>query len=152
MTKKLQIGDIFEIKTKLGLCYGQMTHRHKTHTDVLRIFRPKFNERPENFTDIAMQEVEFTVLCPLTAAVRSEEIPRVANCPVRSDLQPFPKFRNGIANPKTNIVDDWWIWDGEKEYRVGHLTMEQMTIPRLAIRNLVSIIDLVEGRTHPALL
>ncbi len=152
MAKKLQIGDIFEIETELGLSYGQLTHRHPTHTDVLRIFKPKFKVRPENPAIVAAEEVEFTVLCTVGAGFRTGTMPRVGNCAVREQLQPFPKFRNGTANPETGVVEVWWIWDGENEVRVGKLSAEQMNFPRLAIRNLVSIKDLIEGKTHPALL
>lgn len=151
-TKKLQIGDIFEIKTELGLSYGQLTHRHPTHTDVLRIFRPKFKQRPHDVSLVTKQDVEFTVLCPVSFGFRTKTLERVGHAPVAPELQAFPKFRNSNRSPEHPEIDDWWIWDGEKETRVGTLSSEEMFYPRMNILNLVAIKELIEGRTHPAFL
>ena len=152
MTKNIKIGDVFEIHTDLGLCYGQLTHRHPTHTDVLRIFKPKLEKRPSDFSYILNQEVEHTVLCNVAAGFKSGILERVASKCVRIDLQPFPNFRNSNRSPQEPENDDWWIWNGETETRVGKLSTEQMKYPRMAIRNFASIKSLIEGKIHPSLI
>lgn len=150
--KKISIGDIFEIETDRGLSYGQLTHRHPTHTDVLRIFEKKFKKRPTDFSFLEDGEIEYTVLCAVGAGYRSGILPRVGNASVRNDLQEFPKFRIGNASPQEPNDDKWSIWDGESEKEVKNLSEEQRKLPRMAIRNFASIRKMIEGKIHSSLL
>lgn len=155
MSKKIQIGDIFEIKTSVGLCYAQYTHKHPTHSDVLRIFKTRYTSRPhqDRISDLTADEVEFTVLCAVGAAYRAKTIEKVGSLPIKEELIEFPKFRSGNIDPETKQVKNWWIWDGKMETKVGSsLTKEQKKYPRLVIRNIAAIRDLIEGNTHPGLL
>jgi hypothetical protein len=150
---KLETGDIFEIPTKLGLCYAQFTHDHPTHTSVLRVFKTKHNDRPGDFSEVAMDEVEFTVLFPIAQAARKQLLQRVGHAPVRKELQPFPVFRSGIPHRDTKVVETWWLWDGETETRIGPtLSEDQRKLPRFGILNLGGLVGLIEGDTHPSLL
>ncbi len=149
---KIFIGDVFEIETELGLSYGQLTHRHLTHADVLRIFKPKFTSRPTDISSLANEEVEFTVLCAVGAGFKAGVLPCVGTAPVRDDLSQFPKFRSGNRSPQAPNNDDWWIWDGVNEDRVGSLSEEEMKYPRKAILNIAAIKEQIEGRVHPSLL
>lgn len=152
MNKKIQVGDIFEIRTALGLSYAQYTHTHPIYTDVLRIFKTKFEGRPADLVELAADEVQFTVLCAVRAAYKANVLPKIGNVPVREDLRRFPLFRTAINGPN-NQMGPWSIWDGENEVRIGEiLTEEQKGYPRLMVLNAAAIIDLIEGKVHPALL
>lgn len=153
MKDKIQIGDIFEIKTKFGLSYAQLTHKHPTHSELLRIFKTFYATRPLDYMKVVQDAVLYTVLFPLVASFKSKLIERVGTAPVRNDLKTFPVFRDGIPDRDTKIVKTWWLWDGETETKIGpHLTEEQQTYPRLGILNLPAVVGLIEGNTHPSLL
>lgn len=149
---KAQIGDIFEIGTSLGLYYAQFTHAHPTHTDVLVVFEGGYDKRPDDILSVINRPVQYTVLIAVNASYKAGVIERVGNAPIREELVPFPKFRNGVANPKTLQVENWWIWDGESEICVGDLTEDQKKYPRLIIRNIAAVKSLIEGDLHPSLL
>lgn len=152
MSTKIQIGDLFEIKSSLGLSYCQYTHSHPTHADVLRIFKTKYDSRPADVSSIVNDEIEFTVLCAVKAAHKANMLPKVGNTPVKENLREFPKFRSA-ANGRNLELGLWWIWDGVKEVKIGDdLSDEQKEFPRLMIRNVAAIIDLIEGKVHPLLL
>lgn len=153
MKKNIQIGDIFEIKTKLGLSYAQLTHRHPSHAELIRIFRKKYSKRPDNLEELCADNVEFSVLFTLIRSYNTNLIEKVGNSAIQHELQVFPKFRDGTPHRDTKIVETWWIWDGKNEIKVGpELTEEQKSYPRLGILNLPAVIGLIEGDTHPSLL
>ncbi len=58
---------------------------------------------------------------------------------------PFPVFRNGLADLEGRIYD-WWLWDGEKEWKVGKLTPEEIrSYPGLGICNDMALIEMIEN-------
>lgn len=152
ITKESEIGAIFEIPAERGLSYAQLTHRHPTHTDVLRIFKRKYKSRPENISLVINDEVELTVLCAVKSANKSNVLPKVGTAPIRDDLKDFPVFRSAANGPNLEL-GTWWIWDGKNETKIGDvLTDEQKQLPRLMILNVAAIVDRIEGKVHPALL
>lgn len=147
------VGGVFEIQTSLGLSYAQCTHIHPDCADVLRIFSGFFTVRPSDVLAIVDGEVLYTVLCPVAASLKAKMMERVGNSPVRADLLPFPKFRNGVNDPKSMKVEQWWIWDGKEERLVGPLSEDdQKKYPRLLVRNIASIKSLIQGEDHPSLI
>ncbi len=41
----------------------------------------------------------------------------------------MPTFRTGVINPKTGKVDVWWLWDGNREWKIGAISEEQRKFP-----------------------
>lgn len=142
--RKLKIGDIIEIKTNIGLVYAQYTHEHVEYGSLIRVFDCRFEERPTCFKSVVTIPVQITTFILLRAALRQKIFEVVENEEVVGDLQKFPVFRSGLANPSTMKIEVLWLWDGEKTERIGDLTEEQKSFPMRGIWNDTLLIARIE--------
>jgi len=135
MTKmKATIGDVIEIVTSKGLAYAQLTHRHTApprYDALIRVFSGIFDERPEleDIESLVHEEEQFRTFVPLNPMLKLPEFSIVRNFPIPDRCQSFPLFRAGMRNPKTKRVAVWWLWDGEREWRVNDLEPGQEKLP-----------------------
>jgi len=149
---KPKIGDIIEIPTSMGLAYAIYTHEHEQPPKfgaLLRVFDRLYPSRPDSLENVISDRVRFSTFFPLTAAIRQGIFEVVGNVSVPIELLEFPIFRDGIADPKTKKVKVWWLWDGEKETRVGNLTQEQRFYPIRAIWNDTMLVHRIESNWRP---
>ena len=65
------------------------------------------------------------VFFPLLPAIKAGIVHVVGNEQVSEAFKTFPVFRAGVADPKTGKVATWWLWDGDKEWKVGALKGER---------------------------
>jgi len=146
---KVKIGDIVEVQTSAGLAYALYAHRHSKppkYGAMIRVFQQIYASRPTDVAEVTTDRVRFTTFFPLQAAVDKHLVEIVGNVPVPEHLQTFPLFRvAGLANPQTKRVDNWWLWDGETEWRIGTLSQEQR---KLQIRGVWNYTLLVEQIVH----
>lgn len=148
--KKIMIGDIVEIDVAGGYCYAQITHKNKMYGELLRVASGIRSGRVDNLEDLMGADIAFTIFFPLGAAVKRGLVRIVGNVPVPKHLSTFPTFRAGMVNPKTQKVDDWWLWDGEREWRVGQLTPEQKEFPIRSIWNDTLLRERIEAGWRPS--
>ena len=73
----------------------------------------------------------------------------VGNEPLRPDLQEFPLFRAGNRGLPGTQVAVWWLYDGEKEWKIGELSEEQRKLPILGICNDTFLISRIESGWTP---
>lgn len=127
--KTVKIGDVFQILTSEGVCYGQVINSHAKWKYVVAIFREFFSKEPSDFEAIVSQEPQFITTFLIQHAVRQGLFNLVAHVPVSERLQAFPIFRS-----TNNLKDDetlWFFWDGEKEWRDRRpLTDEEKKYPK----------------------
>jgi len=138
---RLKIGDIVEIPTVKGTSYAQYTHAHKMYGALLRVLPGFFKESPDNWSNLVSSVEKFVVFFPLKAAVGQKIFSIVANQPVPETSKEFPTFRAGVVNPETNKVGVWWLWDGEKEWRVDSLSKAQKKLPIRGVWNDTLLIE-----------
>lgn len=132
MPKKAKIGDIIEIPTRKGLAYVQFSHYHDTPPRmgaVIRILPGFFLERPAQLQSLADKKELYYTLFPVQAIVNRNILAVIGNANVPDYAKKFPLFRAGIANTKTGNVDQWWLWDGVKEWKIDKITDEQLDLP-----------------------
>jgi hypothetical protein len=134
MTKP-RVGDIVEMRTDRGLAYALYTHEHKSFGSLLRVFRRAFSSRPTEFETLLEEALQFATFFPLAAAVQRGIVSVVGRVRIPAKLKDFPIFRDGVADPKTRKVSNWWLWNGEREWSIGTLTEEQKKYP---IREIVN--------------
>jgi hypothetical protein len=150
MAKRTSIGDVIEIPTARGLTYAQFSHKHSQYGALLRVL-PGFHElRPVDLADLVRQPESFVTFFPLQAAVSRNIFEVVVNCPVPDFARPFPLFRSGVVDPATQRVKVWWLWDGEKEWKVGEITTEQRKLPLRGIWNDTLLIQRIEEGWTPS--
>jgi hypothetical protein len=85
--KTVKVGDIFQIVTSEGVCYGQLTHTHPKWKFVIAIFRESFPKVPKDFNLIISKEPQFITTFLIQDAVRQELFSLVANVPVAEHLK-----------------------------------------------------------------
>lgn len=149
MMTKIQIGDVIEIKTKEGFAYAQYTHKHKQYGALLRVFNRIHKERPLDYKVLVQGEESFKCFFPLSAAVDQNLVSVLGNTSVPEKAKEFPIFRAGVVDPATKKVTFWWLWDGEKEWRVGELTYEQRKFPIRGVWNDTLLIKRIESGWTP---
>ncbi len=127
--KAVKIGDVFQILTSEGVCYGQVTHTHPEWKFVIAIFREFFSKEPGDFSSVVSQDPQIITTFLIQHAVRQGLFTLVANAPVSEHLQKFPIFR-GTNNLKGEDTL-WFFWDGEKEWRIKRpLAGEEKKYPK----------------------
>lgn len=149
MAKKCKIGDIIEIPTPSGLAYAQFTHLHPRYNALLRVLPGKYESRPVDLSRLAQSEEKFATFFPLQAALNQGIFCVVANHSVPATASTFPLFRTGIEDPQTRKVKVWWLWDGEKEWKVGDITPEQRRLPLRGIWNDTLLIERIDANWTP---
>jgi hypothetical protein len=152
MSAKAKIGAIVEIKTKLGNAYAQFSHYHEApprYGALLRVLPGIFGKRPNDFKDLVGFKESFVIFFPLQAALNRRIVELVAQEPVPLYARAFPIFRDGISNPATGKVAQWWLWDGTREWKVEKLTDEQLDWPIRQICNDIALIQMIESGWTP---
>jgi hypothetical protein len=151
--KQPRIGDIVEIKTSKGFAYALYSHEHKGPDrmgSLLRILPGIFSKRPENFLGLVEQKEQFAVFFPLRAAIKQRIVQIVGHEELPAWAVAFPLFRNGEGGQdEDEEVDDWWLWDGKKEWSVGQLTSEMRFYPELQIVNDTALVEMIEDGYRP---
>lgn len=148
MPCRVKIGDIIEIPTAKGLAYAQFTHKHKMYGALLRVLDELFESRPEYFVALVKRRHRFVTFFPLGAAVNRGIFSVVAHEEVPEEAKKFPTFRSGLED-RTGGVETWWLWDGEREWRVSTLTPEQRVFPILEVVNDTALVHMIESGWTP---
>jgi len=147
-----KIGDVYEVKTSKGLAYFQYTHEHKTkpfpRESLIRVLQGFYQTRPSDKQLIAIVENDhrFQAFCFLQWGIKEQEVEWVGNFPVPELARKFPIFKGTNNMPKKDPKEKiWWLWDGEKEWRVGKLSLdEQMKYPLDGICDITALITKIE--------
>ena len=150
MAKRVQLGDVIEIPTAKGFAYAQCSHKHPRFGHLIRILPGFHQTRPASFGTFVKQKEQFVTFFPLGAAVHRGIFEIVTHEEIPEEAQAFPLFRDGVENPKTGRVNDWWLWDGQREWRVGDLTPEQRQLPIRAIWTDLLLIQRIEEGWTPS--
>ncbi|MBX4868174.1 hypothetical protein HJA87_10395 [Rhizobium bangladeshense] len=135
---------IVEINTAKGQAYAHYVHQHKQYGALLRVFGKHFDARPDTFTELVRNRPVFMCFFPLGAAVNRRIVSIVDNVALPSDAKKFPMFRAGVVDPATRKVSVWWLWDGEKEWRIGQLTAEQRQLSIRGVWNDALLVKRIE--------
>jgi hypothetical protein len=147
-----KFGDIIEIRTPKGLVYAQYTHKHDKpprYGALIRILPGFFDERQKYFEELVNKQELFSSFVPLGVLVKRGIFEIVANEDIPERCKPFPLFKAGNRSTKTGKITDWWLWDGEKEWRVGALTPDQYDLPMQSVLNDTMLIHRIVSGWRP---
>lgn len=149
MGKRIKEGDIIEIPTAKGLAYAQYVLKNERWGSLLRVLPGFHRARPDDFAEVVRQQERFVTFFPLQAAISQKIFEVVAREEVPEAARSLPLFRAAGFIDLEGKVHDWWLWDGEREWRVGQLTDELRRLPILGIWNDTYLIGRIEEEWTP---
>jgi len=145
MGKRIKLGDVIEIPTSRGLAYAQYALRKEQWGALIRVLPGFFEKRPPTLCDLVTQKERFVTFFPLQAAVNRRIFEVVENCETPESAKAFPLFRAAGYVDRQGKVHDWWLWDGEREWRIGNLSQAQVKLPiRSVINDTLLIKEIVD--------
>lgn len=145
-----KVGDVVELRARSGFIYAQYVNKEKMFGHLVRVFPGVFDSPPSSFSDVVQGKEQFLAFFPLGAAIRRGLVRVVANEQVPTEYKDFPTFKAGWKDPRTGQVSNWWLWDGEREWRVGYLSEEEKRkYPSREAINDTLLIERVESNWQP---
>ena len=107
-------GDIVEISSASGFAYVQVTHRHTSYPEVVRVLSGFREARSPEPATLAAEPTRFIAMIPLKSALARLGLDAevVATTEIPEAERTFPTFRMPIRDKQGNIAY-WWFWDGE---------------------------------------
>ncbi|MCB1074837.1 MAG: hypothetical protein KDK59_04805 [Simkania sp.] len=148
---KYSLGDVYEVQTSKGLAYFQYTHEYTKPPkwgSLIRVLEGFYEKRPsdEKLSEIAKKPHRFQTFCFLRSGIKDGEVNFIGNFPIPEFAQEFPIFKGTNSSPRKPKEEKiWWLWDGEKEWKVGFLsTEEQKMYPLQKLCSISSLIKNIE--------
>lgn len=123
MKRRPKIGDIIEIDVAATTAlYAQYTHQHPVFGSLIRVFdiRGIVGLHPP-LRNLIRYPVCFSVFYPLRMSLNRDIFKVIGNVDLTEETSMFPIFKDGHIDPITKSVHNWWLWDGDREWFVGHL-------------------------------
>lgn len=127
--RTVKIGDVFQILTSEGICYGLVTHTHKKWKFVISVFRDFYGKEPTDFVAVVANTPQITTAFLIQDAVRAGLFSLVAHVELPDHLREFPTFRatNNLKGDDTL----WFFWNGDEQRRVQRpLTEAEKRYPK----------------------
>jgi hypothetical protein len=112
----LSPGDIVEVETGSGRAFVQVTHRHVTYPEVIRVI--DWSGGSTEVSDLAGSGTRFIAMLPLAAALQSGRIRgrKIGTAALPERHRAFPTFATPILDKQEGVrskVAYWWLWDGD---------------------------------------
>lgn len=143
-------GDVFEISTPHGKAYLQYVNYDADMGEFIRILPGTYQEQPSIDTLMAQAE-RFATFFPLGAALRRGIVRWVAKADWPPEHDRFPTLRSpGYVNPSTGKIENWWLWDGAKSWRVDSLTEAERRLSLKSIMNDTLLIERIVSGWQPS--
>ena len=151
MTRRKKIGDVYEVKTEKGFAYLQYTHEYTKPSkwgSLIRVLDGFYEKRPttKELKYLVNKQHKFQTFCFLQQGIKTGEVLFVENFSVPEFAQEFPVFKGSNSSPKKDPLEKiWWLWDGEKEWRVGKLSIdEQKKYPLDGVCDITALISSIK--------
>lgn len=100
---------------------------------LIRVLPGLYSAEPDLSRLIKEKEI-FTTFFPLGAACSRGIATIKAEAEIKKEWRKFPIFRSASMGPNGSR-GDWWLWDGEKEWKVGDLKNEHIGLPERGVCN-----------------
>ncbi len=103
--KKINLGDIFEIKTAKGYTYLHFIFKNKELGELIRVLPNFYDERPLDFKELEISTERFMVFFPLSFAYKKKIVEKVY-------FSPYENYKKPDYMRTEHIVGDKFLgWD-----------------------------------------
>jgi hypothetical protein len=142
--RRVKIGDMFQILSRKGICFGQILHEHVQWGYIIGIFYDFPEQHPKDFKEYVNRRPDLITPFLINIAVSRGYFAVVDNVPVAAVNAKFPIFR-GTNNPGEGDNTLWFFWDGKREWRVERqLTDEEKFYPEKSLPSAPLLIEYIE--------
>lgn len=149
MASKAKSGDIFELKTSVGLAYFQCVRRVPQWGMMIRVLIGTYSDRPNSLAAIAQQAERFVTFFPVDFALKKNIVVLVGCEDIPATFQRNPLFRAPGLRDRDGRVMKWFLIDGDREIPLGALTPEQRKLPIQVLVNDTALIEMIENNWLP---
>ena len=125
----IRSGDVFGIPTSGGEAYFQYVKKVAPMGSLIRVLPGVFADAPTELESVVTVETNFWIFFPVGTAFSRGIVRKLGRYAIPDHSKNVPVFRAGVIDPTAGKVVDWWLWDGETEWRVGSITDEQRKLP-----------------------
>ncbi|GAB5411025.1 MAG: hypothetical protein ChlgKO_01390 [Chlamydiales bacterium] len=128
---RAKIGSVVEVDTMAGKAYVQYTHQCE-YGGIIRVLQGFFENSllEQEVCQLAQKPHQFIAIMPLKEAVNRKIFRVVADCSVPDFAKNHPLFRS-----ETGDYEEYWMWDGEKEWFQKELSEEEKRYPLIEVWN-----------------
>jgi len=149
MVKDQFIGSVLEFDFGDFFAYALVTHSHKKFGHLLRLFKPKFNERVSDIEGLPKTGIRMSVYFPLKYVSKNQRPKMIGKIPLSDNDLKLPKFKSaGLFTPGEK-AKGWRIIDGEDEIWVEKLTEEMSHYSPNGVLNYAFIKEIYEHDLYP---
>jgi len=148
MTK---IGDVFEIPLSDGRkAYGQLVFRDKKNGPLIIIFNKITKESILDVKELINIKPLFPpVITGLNAAIRTGMWRIIGKFPINDFV--YPKFVNSDWNQKSGKAIMWYVWDGEKDTKIGPFLPDELkNLEFLVVWSPYDVVYRIETGEYPS--
>jgi hypothetical protein len=143
-------GDVIALPTAKGLALAQVTHRDSLYGTLIRVLEPVLEKPPPDLSDVVTAGERFWTFFPVAAAIKRGLVEMLGMASIPADRQRFPLLRQrGQIRPDGSVAD-WWLWDGERRWRVGTLSPDQVKLSIAEVVNDTLLRERIEQDWTPA--
>ena len=134
---RISTGSVIEVLTKLGYVYLQRVHKSKQYGSIVRVLDGFYKERPneKEFDELVRKPHLYYVITTLPWHEILHPYEIIGKYSIPDFAKTFPTFKGGDYDSDTGKYCNWYLWDGDKEWRPenGKLTKEEAGYPMLLI-------------------
>lgn len=137
---KIQLGDIFEIKTPKGSAYLHFIAKDTMGIEVVRVLSDLYQKRPESFDELIKKKERYIISFPLKSANNKNIVEKVGH--ISSDGYHYPQFMRTPHNIRGEFLG-WHIVNTSTLIRklVSKLSTEQKKLSPWGVWNDTLLID-----------
>ncbi|WP_083254306.1 hypothetical protein [Pandoraea sp. ISTKB] len=145
----IKLGDVFSIETSKGSAYFQYAIKNSLMGAMIRVLPGIFESPPDSMMSLVGKNTNFYVFFPISGAEKMGIVKKIGNYPIPEHSREMPIFRAGNSNSATKKVENWWLWDGEREWMVGSISDAQRKLPIRQIWNDALLVKRIEDGWLP---
>jgi hypothetical protein len=151
-TRPIAIGDIYEISTKGGSAYVQVTHMDSNLGWVVWVLPGLVEGRPPDLARRFERDDGFFSFAPIEALLREGSACLVDVAPVPAPRIAFPLFRDYLSTDVQGHAGDHRLWDGNRTWSIGdRLTVDQSKLPLRRVPSPALFVERLEEGWRPEL-
>ncbi|MDQ6945682.1 MAG: ribonuclease E inhibitor RraB [Actinomycetota bacterium] len=133
------------------MAYAQYSHDTERLGALVRVLPGLHPVRPTDLGAVVAMDERFFTFFPVAAAASQGIVRIVGNQEVPERKRSFPLMRMRGSIDKSGRVLDWWLYDGNREWRIGQLGPGQEKLSLAEIWNDTLLVERILSNWVPSM-